>query len=130
MGVRPVLFSSAAAQSSESGFFLDRMKNLFGGGAPLPQPQRTDPEEEPPCPIVDIRSGASTMTVYGQGEQVGTNVRYQASIARTARECAALGATMTVKVGMQGRIILGPLGGPGQVDVPVRMAVVQEGPEP
>ena len=56
--------------------------------------------------------------------------RYQVTIAQTARECAALGGVMTMKVGVQGRVLLGPAGGPGQVDIPLRMAVVQEGPQP
>jgi hypothetical protein len=37
---------------------------------------------------------------------------------------------LTIKVGVQGRVILGPMGSPGQVDVPLRYAVVREGPEP
>ncbi len=37
---------------------------------------------------------------------------------------------MSIKVGVQGRIILGPMGGPGIVDVPLRYAVVREGPQP
>ena len=56
--------------------------------------------------------------------------RYQVSIAQTARECAPLGGVMTMKVGVEGRVLLGPAGGPGQIDVPLRMAVVQEGPNP
>ena len=47
-----------------------------------------------------------------------------------ARECAVLGATMTIKVGVEGRVILGPNGSPGEVVVPLRYAVVQEGVEP
>ena len=34
------------------------------------------------------------------------------------------------KIGIEGRVIVGPAGGPGQVDVPVRLAVVQEGASP
>ena len=52
--------------------------------------------------------------------------RYQVSIGQTARECAALGSVMTMKVGMQGRVLLGPAGRPGQVDIPLRMAVVRK----
>ena len=37
---------------------------------------------------------------------------------------------MTIKLGVQGRIILGPGGGPGQVDVPLRFALVEEGMQP
>lgn len=129
----PVLspVTTAAAQSSDS--FLDRMKNMFAPKSSSPSsPQQSSgpPQEELACPIVDIRNGASTMTVHAPGETVSTNVRYQATIAQTARECAVLGATMTVKVGMQGRLLLGPAGGPGQMDIPVRVALVHEGPDP
>jgi hypothetical protein len=101
---------------------------LFGPparpGQGAAEPDRTH------CPPLDVRQGASTITVYGSGDRVATNVRYQATVAELARECAALGATMTIKVGLQGRVILGPVGGPGRLDVPVRFALVQEGPEP
>ena len=39
------------------------------------------------------------------------------------REWSAV--NMVMKIGVQGRIIVGPAGGPGQVDVPLRFAVVQ-----
>jgi hypothetical protein len=35
-----------------------------------------------------------------------------------------------MKVGMQGRVIVGPAGAPAQVDAPIRYAVVREGVEP
>jgi len=56
-------------------------------------------------------------------------VRYQGSITRTARECHLNGATMTMKIGVEGRIITGPAGGAGAVEVPIRIAVVHEGVE-
>ena len=37
---------------------------------------------------------------------------------------------LTIRVGIEGRVVVGPAGGPGQVDVPVRYAVVEEGPDP
>jgi len=37
---------------------------------------------------------------------------------------------MMMKVGIEGRVITGPAGGPGSVDVPLRIAVVQEGINP
>ena len=58
------------------------------------------------------------------------SLRYQLSIARTARECAAAGQTMGMKVGIQGRVILGPAGSAGTVEVPLRLALVREGMEP
>ncbi len=47
-----------------------------------------------------------------------------------ARECKVVNGIMTMKVGVQGRILLGPSGGPGTLEVPLRYAVVREGPEP
>jgi hypothetical protein len=128
-GVAPV--GPAAAQQAETPGVTDRIKNFFLGTPPSPQQRQANaPGDQLECPTMEVRSGASTITVHGPGDAVATNVRYQATIAQTARECAALGATMTMKVGVQGRIILGPLGAPGKLDVPVRMALVQEGAEP
>jgi hypothetical protein len=58
------------------------------------------------------------------------DLRYQLSFGQTARECVVQGPTIFVKVGVQGRVILGPMGAPGRVDVPLRYAVVREGPQP
>jgi hypothetical protein len=58
------------------------------------------------------------------------DLRYQLSFGQTARECAVQGAIMIIKVGVQGRVILGPVGSPGKVEVPLRYAVVREGPQP
>ena len=55
-----------------------------------------------------------------------TTLRYQAVIAKTARECGIQNGTMTIKVGVQGRIILGPAGSPGRIDVPMRIALVKD----
>jgi hypothetical protein len=41
----------------------------------------------------------------------------------------ATGGNLVMKVGIQGRIIVGPAGGAGQVDIPLRYAVVREGTE-
>jgi len=83
------------------------------------------------CPVTDVRQGASTYTIRAKGtESAALALRYQATISRLARECAVLGATMTIKVGVQGRIVLGPAGGPGEIVVPIRYALVQEGIQP
>jgi hypothetical protein len=37
---------------------------------------------------------------------------------------------VAMRVGVEGRVILGPAGAPGQVDVPVRIAIVHEGVTP
>ena len=58
---------------------------------------------------------------------MATNLKYQVTIGTTARECRmGPNNTVSLKVGMQGRVILGPEGSPGPIDVPLRYAVVRE----
>jgi hypothetical protein len=79
-----------------------------------------------------VRQGASTLTAStNPAEPTALNLKYQVTVSTTARECR-MGPNNTVllKVGMQGRVILGPEGGsPASVDVPLRFAVVREGME-
>jgi hypothetical protein len=86
--------------------------------------QATDLE----CPAVTVRTGASAWQLPSGG--AATNVRYQGSLGQLVRECAILGETMTMRVGVEGRLLVGPKGGPGAVKVPLRMALVAEGPQP
>jgi len=127
--------SAPTASSSASGgsSFRERMNKLFFG-KPGEEAQATaanaaDPNQD--CPVADVRSGASTLPFNAPGAETSSStLRYQATIARLARECSVRGPTMTVRVGVQGRVVVGPAGGPGQIEVPSRYAVVQEGPEP
>lgn len=85
------------------------------------------------CPSVDVRLGAATLMIGskpGDGEPAAMDLRYQGSIIRTARECKVAGGVMTMKVGIEGRVITGPAGGPGSIEVPLRLAVVKEGVTP
>jgi hypothetical protein len=68
--------------------------------------------------------------MYGPGDQTATNVRYQGTISDYARECRLAGPTLNMKVGIRGRLVLGPAGGQGTLDVPLRIALVQEGAAP
>ena len=80
------------------------------------------------CPSVTVRTGAAAWQISsGSGPN---NVRYQGSLGQLARECAVLGETMTMRVGVEGRILVGPQGGAGNVNVPLRIALVAEGPTP
>jgi hypothetical protein len=92
-------------------------------------PTASAPEVE--CPGVDIRAGASTLNIAVKSDQATAgDLRYQLSFGQTARECRVQDGAMSIKVGVQGRVILGPFGAPGAVGVPLRYAVVREGPEP
>jgi hypothetical protein len=80
------------------------------------------------CPPVEIRRGAATLTIAPPGEHSAMTLKYQGSFVRAARECAVADGNMTMKIGVEGRVVAGPGGGPGRVDVPLRFAVVQETP--
>jgi len=121
---------SASPASSQS--LGDRFKSLFGGkseepaeGAPPPAPEG---ENDLTCPPVSIRAGASTYAVAAPGKQpVGNDLRFQATITRTARQCTKTGDQITARIGIQGRVIAGPAGAPASVEIPLRVAVVQGG---
>jgi hypothetical protein len=117
----------ASAQS-----LTDKFKSWFGGGGtakddvPVVDPQGPAPELN--CPPVSIRAGASTYLVGTPGkEATGNDVRFQASITRTARDCTIDNGQITARIGIQGRVITGPAGAPETVEVPMRVAVVQGG---
>lgn len=91
----------------------------------------TPADDYVPCPDTSVRTGAATLIVgSGEGAPSPLEVRYQGSIARIDRECHVAAGTMHVKVGVEGRIIAGPAGGPGSLNVPLRVAVVREGVKP
>jgi len=89
------------------------------------------PSVDTDCPTVDIRQGASTLAIAAKSQMPTANdLRYQLSLTQLARQCALDGPMMRMRVGVQGRVIVGPAGAPNQVTVPIRYAVVQEGVEP
>ncbi|MGY3486892.1 hypothetical protein ACVW1C_004775 [Bradyrhizobium sp. USDA 4011] len=146
MGDRVIRFALAAAvsiglgatllpEASSAQSLTDRFKSLFGGGSSdskpatpaAPQPLN-DADAELTCPPVQIRSGASTYSVAVDGkEAVGNDVKFLASITRTARQCNLNSGQITAKIGIQGRVIVGPSGAPPTIQVPLRVAVVKGG---
>jgi hypothetical protein len=121
------LFGSSSPDSSPS--IGDRFGELFGsksqavGEKPPPAV-----DNELSCPSVRIRAGASTYAVGPPGKPAtGIDLRYQATITRTARDCTLTGDQITARIGIQGRVIGGPGWTPGTVEIPVRVAVVQGG---
>jgi hypothetical protein len=98
---------------------------LFGGKGEAPPPPV---DNQLLCPPVRVRPGASTFAVGLPGKPAsGTDLRYQATISRTARDCTPNGDQIVARIGIQGRVIAGPAGSPATVEVPIRVAVVQGG---
>jgi hypothetical protein len=126
--------SSSGPSSSSSSSVGSRFSQLFGSNSQeatttaTASTQATDNSSDLTCPSVQIRFGASTLAVGLPGKPAsGNDLRYQGTITRTARDCNLQGNQITARIGIMGRIIVGPAGAPPTVDVPIRVAVVQDG---
>jgi hypothetical protein len=78
------------------------------------------------CPEVLILEGTAASQAYAGTPPSSTNLRHQYSLTDTARECTLEGDHLAIKIGVAGKVLLGPAGSPGSFNVPVRMAVLGE----
>jgi hypothetical protein len=120
--------SAGAAEVLRGDGGLGSTNEIFTGSTAKGMQTAANAEPDVNCPTVEIRRGAATLTIAPPGDRSAMTVKYQGSFVRAARECAVADGNMIVKVGIEGRIVVGPAGGPGRVDVPLRFAVVQETP--
>ena len=82
------------------------------------------------CPPIKVRPGAEALFFYGKGK-VGSpkDLQYQAVIDKQSRNCVVSNGLITVKMGVIGRLMLGPSGNQQSVDLPLRF-VVERGEAP
>jgi hypothetical protein len=97
------------------------------------------------CPNITLRSGTAYFSTYAKaGKKVkktpdadapedvaadGTpdnsaNMIYQAAITDVTRDCSRNGGTLTMNVGVAGKVVPGPKGSPGTITMPIRVVVV------
>ena len=119
---------TGASPATGSPSLGDRFSQLFGSksqAAEAPSAPQQVQNSGLTCPRVSIRSGAATYAVGLPGKDAsGMDLRYQATIIRTARDCNLNNGTISARIGIMGRIIVGPAGAPPSVEVPLRVAVV------
>lgn len=119
---------------------LSACSSVSGGGGPLagifggasePQPGEATSFEDfvgaeiAACPRPEVIQGNAAERVY-RGGRTGSNrdLRYQIGVVDLARECALTpDGQNVVKVGVRGRVLIGPAGGPGTFTAPVRIVV-------
>lgn len=108
-------FAVSPAAAEEGNVFTNIFK--YGGTTvPPSQPKETEPAY---CPTVDVMEGGAALRTLAGG-----NVRTQISLGRLARECSRReDGSITVKVGVEARVLLGPAGTPGRFDVPVTFSI-------
>jgi len=79
------------------------------------------------CPPIKVRPGAEALYFYGKG-QVGNpkDLQYQAVIDKQSRNCVVSNGLITVKMGVVGRLMLGPSGNQQSVNLPLRFVVERD----
>jgi hypothetical protein len=118
------LAAPCAAQSSSDESFFSRF-NPFSGKSDSSAPASLDPKEPRvvDCPDIRVPSGESALRVGGEGS---ATVRHQFSVGQVARECGVAGKELTIKVGVKGRVVLGPAGSSGSYSAPLSISVRQQ----
>ena len=106
---------SSSSSDGGSGGALRTLGNVVmfqSTSAPPPMELPPEGESELNCPQVVIADGGAAIRA-----QTGTDsgsLRHQISILKVARECTPTsGGGFTLKVGVEGRVLLGPAGSPG-----------------
>ena len=125
----PPPLTAAASPSSSS--LKDKIESFFetAGAASDPRPVVNTQQANVDCPLIDIREGAGTLTIPPpppDGSNDAMSLKYQGTFVRAARDCKVVNGQLVMKIGVQGRVIVGPAGGPGEVEVPLRLAVVDQ----
>lgn len=83
------------------------------------------PEVAHGCPKVVVSSRDNNLTIYETGRAGdGLAIIHRGEITKTARECQIEPGRVTVKYGFSGRVLLGPRGKSGPINLPVTVMVV------
>ncbi len=76
------------------------------------------------CPKVRLRDGTAYFNTY-EGEETSQNVRYQAAITDVSRQCKYENGRLAMTVAVAGRVLLGPKGSSGTIQLPIRVAALK-----
>lgn len=95
---------------------------IFGNPQNIP-PEKAEGGERQDfnCPTVGVLEGGAAHRAGRPGG--ASEVSHQASLIDVARECKFSQTSLTLKVGVYGRVLIGAQGKPGTYTVPVRVAV-------
>jgi hypothetical protein len=117
------------------------MGNLFGGGAsPATTYANTSassaeiaaaapllPAIATECPPIKVRNGQEALFAYSNNAQPNPRqLRYQAVLDKQSRNCVVSNGVINVRMGVVGRVLLGPAGQAGSYDLPLRFSVERD----
>ncbi len=108
----------------------DSIKSTIGKATSkigIGKPPGPAPKEAPSgCPTIEILDGTQVQRVMTSGATGNEGLRYQYSLNDVGRECSITGGRISVKVGANGRVLLGPVGAAGHFEVPLRVVVFSD----
>ena len=121
VGLMSLAFAGPAAAQGVG----DALRNLMRYGSLTEPPAAPRAAVElADCPRVDVVEGGAALQSYAGGRPSPDALRSQLTIANVARECIGQpDGSIVVKVGVEGRALIGPAGSAGRFDAPVRVVV-------
>lgn len=93
---------------------------IFGNPQNIPKAESPEDQPDRNCPAVSVMEGGAAHRV---GRAGSNEVSHQASLIDVARECRYGAGQLSMKIGIQGRMLIGSLGKAGSYSVPVRVAI-------
>lgn len=118
------------------------MGSMFSGGSTTAQLQNASasqaeiaqastnalPAIATECPPIKVREGGEAYYKYAGGRTTSPkDLNFQAVIEKQSRNCVVSNGKITVRMGVVGRLLLGPAGNVASVNVPLRFAVERDG---
>lgn len=123
MHMSKLIFARNAAGLVLAGLALGACSTSGGGGTSVaPAPVRAASSEGTVpdyCPQVSLREGTA---ILRKGE--GGNLQYIASISGTTRSCRVRDGQLYMEVGIAGRVVPGPAARSGEIQLPIRVAIL------
>ena len=99
--------------------------NLLRFGGTTVPPAAPRPLDDVYCPSVGVIEGGAAMQAFTGGKTGDPNaLRHQISLGQVARECQGRDdGSIVVKVGVEGRALIGPAGSGGRFESPVTFTI-------
>ena len=93
---------------------------------PQPEDVVTEADLRAYCPPVVLREGTASFRTYSPENSADPNdIIYQASISDQTRDCRYRNGQLLMTVAVAGRVVAGPKGQTGTVNLPIRVAITQ-----
>jgi hypothetical protein len=80
------------------------------------------------CPPIKVRAGGEALFKYSNNSRPNPReLNYQAVIDKQSRNCVVSNGKITIRMGIVGRMLLGPAGNVENADLPIRFAIERDG---